>query len=176
MTYAVMSLEEIVLGGAFEPSPDHPPRPIVPVHRPPRDVLGEVLLGILRRGRTAVAFSGGIDSSGLLCLATAVARANGLAEPVAVTARFPDAPSTDETRWQELVIGHLRLADWVKVDFRDECDVIGHEAQIGLRRYGVRWPPLVYAEQPLMRACPGATYVMGNGGDELTFPTRAGVL
>ncbi|MEO5901224.1 MAG: asparagine synthase-related protein, partial [Ilumatobacteraceae bacterium] len=176
MTYSLMSIEEIVLGAAFEISTDHPARPVRAVHRPPQEVLGDVLLDILQRGRMAIAFSGGVDSSGLLCLATTVARAHALAEPVAVTARFPDAPSTDESRWQELVIAHLGLADWVKVDFHDECDVIGEEAQIGLRRYGVRWPPLVYAEQPLMRACPGSIYVMGNGGDELTFPTRAGVL
>ena len=171
-----MSIEEIALGSVYEQSPEHPPRVIRPVPRPPSAVLGDVLAGLLRRGRVAIAFSGGIDSSGLLCLATEVARERGLEEPIAVTARFPDAPSTDESRWQELVVGHLGLADWMKVELSDECDVIGVDAQAGLLRHGVRWPPLVHAEQPLMRACHGATYVMGNGGDEITFPTRAGVV
>ena len=171
-----MSIEEIVLGCVYTYAPDEPPRRIAPVHRRPNEVLGEVLLELLRRGPMAIAFSGGVDSSGLLCLATTVARAHGLDEPIAVTGRFPAAPSTDESRWQELVVDHLGLRDWVKVALHDECDIIGGDAQAGLLRHGVRWPPLVHAEQPLMRACGAHTYVMGNGGDELTFPTRAGVL
>jgi hypothetical protein len=175
MTVSVMSIEEIALGAAFEPSVLHPAPVVRRSSRPPVEVLGELLLGLLARSRVAIAFSGGIDSSGLLCLASEIARANGLAQPVAVTARFPASPTTDESTWQELVVAHLGIDDWVKVEFADECDVLGVEAQAGLRRYGVRWPPLAHAEVPLMRAVPGCTYVMGNGGDELTFPTRAGV-
>jgi asparagine synthase (glutamine-hydrolysing) len=176
MTWSTMSIEEIALGLALEPDPNHPPFELSPDTRPPQQVLEEVLLGALSRSRVAVAFSGGVDSSGLLCLAAHVARTHGLPDPIAVTCRFPEARGSDEREWQELVIAHLRLDDWITIDLYDECDLVGAAAQRGLLAHGVRWPPLLHAEEATLPHVAGAVYVMGNGGDELTFPTRAGTL
>jgi asparagine synthetase B (glutamine-hydrolysing) len=94
MTWSMMSIEEIALGLALESDPNHPPPELPPETRRPQQVLEEILLGALSRSRVAVAFSGGVDSSGLLCLAAHVARTHGLPDPIAVTCRFPQASAT----------------------------------------------------------------------------------
>jgi len=176
MTYSTMSIVEIAMGLALEPDFAYPPFDLVPDPRPPQQVLEAVLLGLLERSRVAIAFSGGVDSSGLLCLATHVARQHGLPEPIAVTCRFPASPATDESRWQEIVIAHLGLADWIRLDLSDEGDLLGDAARRGLLAHGVRWPALLHIEEASIKAVPDTIYVMGNGGDELTFPTRTGAL
>ena len=176
MTYSTMSRTEIALGLALERDPDHPRFELMPDPVPPRAALESVLLGLLQRGRVSVAFSGGIDSSGLLCLTTHVARKHGLPDPVAVTSRFPYAPETDESEWQELVVRHLELTDWVRVDGGEDAELLGPPATRALLRHGVRWPLLLHMQEATMAAVPGTIHVMGNGGDELTFPTRAGAL
>lgn len=176
MTWSTMSIEEIALGLALEPDPNYPPFDLTPDTRPPQQALEEVLLDALSRSRVAIAFSGGVDSSGLLCLAAHVARTHGLPDPIAVTCRFPQARGSDEREWQELVVAHLHLEEWITIDLHDECDLVGAAAQRGLLAHGVRWPPLLHAEDATLPHVAGAIYVMGNGGDELTFPTRAGTL
>lgn len=176
MAYATMTLAEIALGLALEHDPAHPRFELVPDPTPPRAALESVLLALLQRGRVSVAFSGGIDSSGLLCLTADVARRHGLPDPVPVTSRFPHAPETDESEWQELVIRHLDLTDWVRVDVGEDAELLGPPATRALLRHGVRWPALLHMQEVTMAAVPGTIHVMGNGGDELTFPTRAGTL
>ena len=173
---SLMSRAEIAGGRAVEPDPLCPPFELTPLERPPHEVISEVLLELLQRGRVAVGFSGGIDSSGLLCLATELARKHALPEPIAVTARYANAPDSEESEWQELVIAHLGLDDWIKVPLDDEVDAVGPEAAIGLLEEGVRWPPLAHSKQPLFRQVPGCIYVNGNGGDEITAPTQSHVV
>ena len=58
--------------------------PIVPevAPRDPRAVLEEEVLRGLQRSPCVVAFSGGCDSGGILCLAVHVARREGLPDPI----------------------------------------------------------------------------------------------
>jgi asparagine synthase (glutamine-hydrolysing) len=133
----------------------------------PREVLEEILLEALRRPPAVVAFSGGRDSSAILAEATRVARAHGLDDPVPFTLRFGEAPRTDETEWQEMVIRHLGLEDWSTRAVTDELDALGPIALGLLRRHGVHWPPNVHTFELLFEPAKGGSLVTGNGGDEL---------
>ena len=64
------------------------------------------------------------------------------------TNRFPTCAHTDETRWQELVVAHLGLDDWVRLELTDELDVVGEIATRGLARHGAP----VALQRPLPRA------------------------
>jgi asparagine synthase (glutamine-hydrolysing) len=132
----------------------------------------------LRGGRCLVSFSGGRDSSAVLAVATRVARAEGLPDPVPATIRAPDAPLAEESRWQELVVAHLGLADWLRLEFSDELDLVGPVAAAAMRRHGLLWPFNAHFHVPLLEAARGGTVLTGIGGDELfrsvasTLPSR----
>jgi asparagine synthase (glutamine-hydrolysing) len=96
--------------------------------------LDAAILPALRHGPCLVSFSGGRDSSAVLAAAVAVARREGLPEPVPVTLRAPHAPRADESAWQERVVGHLGLGDWVRLDAGDELDAVGPHARRALTR------------------------------------------
>lgn len=121
----------------------------------------------LARPPCGVSFSGGRDSSTVLALATDVARREGLPDPVPVTLSFPDDPQSAEREWQELVVGHLRLPDWRRLEFRGEMDVLGPIAAPVLRALGVTVPFNVYFHEPVLRELRGGSLVTGIGGDEL---------
>jgi asparagine synthase (glutamine-hydrolysing) len=133
----------------------------------PRAVLEDVIRTALQRPPCGVAFSGGRDSSVVLAVATHVARRDGLADPIPITRRFADAPRANEDEWQELVVRHLGLHDWHRVELGDELDVIGPIAQQHLRRHGVVWPPAIAGDVPLVEAVPGGTVIDGEGGDQV---------
>ena len=59
--------------------------------------------------RPAVFFSGGVDSSIVLTLATSIARHAGTPEPVAISLAFDD-PAADETRYQRTLVRELGVA------------------------------------------------------------------
>src|SRR4051794_24216047 len=86
---------------------------VTPAHAPagvPRDVraaLEAAMRPALQRPPCFVAFSGGRDSSAMLAVADRLAGREGLARPVPLTARFPEAPDTDESDWQERAIAAL---------------------------------------------------------------------
>lgn len=126
----------------------------------------------LDRPPCLVSFSGGRDSSVVLAVATRVARRRGLADPVPFTLRFDDEPETHETEWQELVVRHLGLADWVRVAVRSELDLIGPVAGPVLRRHGVICHPLAFKTVPVFRAAQGGTVLTGEGGDEVLGQQR----
>jgi Asparagine synthase len=136
----------------------------------PELALEDALIPALQRTPCFVAYSGGRDSSALLAAATQLARRRGLADPVPVTFRFPRHPRTQETSWQELTVGHLRLADWVILDDHVDLDVIGPTAQVALKKHGLYWPPNAHSLLPLMRLASGGSLLTGNGGDELFSP------
>jgi len=137
-----------------------------------RAALEEVMLPALRRPPAVVSFSGGRDSSAILAVATDVARRHGLDDPVPAIMRFPDAPATDETEWQELVLGHLAIERTEVIELRDELDALGPTATAGLQRRGVRWPGNAYLHEPVLERAAGGSLLTGVGGDEL-FGSRA---
>ena len=136
----------------------------------PRAALEEVLVRALARAPCLVSFSGGRDSSLVLALAVDVARRHGLPLPIPATNRFPGRPETDESAWQELVVSHLDVQDWIRLEWTDELDVIGPYAQQALRRHGVLAPFNSHFHLPLLRAARGGSMLTGIGGDELFSP------
>lgn len=148
------------------------PPPRVRELRPndPRRALEEVVLGGLRRPPCVVAFSGGRDSSLILTVATDLAREHGLSLPIPVTRRFSDAPKTEEASWQEEVIRHLRLADWIRVELGDEMDLLGERTRRRLVRYGVTFSPVLVGDEWLFEVGAGGTVLDGEGGDETLDP------
>ena len=88
-------------------------------------VLENVLLRSLQRPPCVVAFSGGRDSGGLLAAAAGAARRHGLPLPIPATYRFPGVRDADENAWQDMVVRHIDLEDWVRIDITDELDLVG---------------------------------------------------
>lgn len=136
----------------------------------PRSTLEQILLEALQRPPCVVSFSGGRDSSALLAEAIRVARAHGLEDPVPCTLRFGDAPRTAEDEWQELVIRHLGLGEWSKLEVGEELDALGPIALDVLHRHGVHWPPNIHTLRLTLDVAAGGSLVTGNGGDELFSP------
>ncbi|MFC4943919.1 asparagine synthase-related protein [Pseudonocardia sp. GCM10023141] len=133
----------------------------------PRAALDLILCEYLRRTPCMVAFSGGRDSSVLLAAATAVARREGLPDPVPITLTYPDVPDTDESTWQRQVLDHLGLTERVVLVVDDEHDPIGPVAAPLLRAYGVMWPPNVTPTWRMLDAARGGALLTGEGGDEV---------
>lgn len=147
----------------------------VPRFRPhglqsPRQAMERSVLRALQRSPCVVAFSGGRDSSSVLAVAVAVARREGLPLPVPVTRVFADVPESDETEWQELVVRHLGLTEWVREPVTDEMDVLGPLAQERLLRFGVLWSPLLHGDEFFLRHSRGGSVLDGEGGDDVCDP------
>jgi asparagine synthase (glutamine-hydrolysing) len=137
----------------------------------PRAAFEAAILPALRRTPCLVSFSGGRDSSAVLATATAVARREGLPPPVPVTHRFPSATGTQETEWQEQVVGHLGLDDWIRIDAAGDLDCVGPVATTVLRRHGLLWPCNAYFHEPIFEAAAGGAVITGVGGDEAFSPS-----
>ena len=118
----------------------------------PLRALQQELLPALLRPPCMVSFSGGRDSSAVLAAAVALARREGLPPPIPVTNVFPEAPDTDEHHWQERVVRHLGLTDWVRLQHTDGLDLLGPYAQRVLQRHGLLWPFNVHFHVPLLEA------------------------
>ena len=86
-----------------------------------------------------IGFSGGRDSSALLAVATALAQREAWPKPVPVTLRY-HSERTVERPWQEMMIAHLGVDDWVRLKLTDELDFVGPVAAEGLHRHGVLFP------------------------------------
>jgi asparagine synthase (glutamine-hydrolysing) len=150
------------------------PAPVLPRLEPgttPRMAFEAAIRPVLERSPCLVSFSGGRDSSAVLAVATAVARREGLPLPVPVTHRFPSAALTQETEWQEQVIGHLGLLDWVRIDAAGDLDCVGPVATGVLRRHGILWPCNAYFHAPIFEAAAGGAVLTGVGGDEAFSPS-----
>jgi hypothetical protein len=149
------------------------PAPRLPVPAPgttPRMAFEAAILPVLERSPCLVSFSGGRDSSAVLATAAFLARREGLPLPVPVTHRFPGA-NTQETEWQEQVIGHLGLEDWIRLDGAGELDCVGPVATAVLRRHGILWPCNAYFHAPIFAAAAGGAVLTGVGGDEAFSPS-----
>jgi asparagine synthase (glutamine-hydrolysing) len=139
--------------------------------------LESILLQALVAGPVLVSFSGGRDSSTLLALATHVAQREGLTPPVPLTCRYGGDKEADETEWQELVVRHLRLDDWVVVHAAAESDGLGERAAEVIRRVGHNvFPPGASIAGVRASRARGATLIDGEPGDwilgthRLTYP------
>lgn len=139
-----------------------------------RSALEDAVLPALRRTPCVVSFSGGRDSSAVLAVATDVARRRGLPLPVPVTLRFPGHATTAEDEWQTLVVRHLGVVDWERVELTDEIDVIGPYARRVLRRHGVLWPTNTHFHLPIFERASGGSVLTGIGGDEVLSPSSWG--
>jgi hypothetical protein len=138
----------------------------------PLQALERAVLPALRRPPCLVSFSGGRDSSVVLAVAATAARNEGLPLPIPATNRFPDADSTDESEWQERVVAHLGLDEWIRLDHRNELDCVGPVATDVLRLHGLLWPFNTYFHVPLLRLASGGSLLTGVGGDELLSPSH----
>ena len=149
--------------GADESSPSLP----VAGHRTEREALADAVLPALERSPCAVSFSGGLDSSVVLALAVGVARERGLPDPVPVSLRFPGVASTQESEWQELVVSHLGLSDWQRVEIGGELDFLGEAARAGLAAHGLLWPANAHFHVPVFAWAGGGSVLTGLDGDGL---------
>jgi hypothetical protein len=132
-----------------------------------RQALEGAVLAALRRPPCVVSFSGGVDSSIVLALATHVARREGLRLPIPVTNRFPSVGKADEAEWQERVVSHLGIEDWTRLEWEEELDILGPVAIGVLRRHGILMPFNCYFHYPLLEQAAGGSLLSGIGGDEL---------
>jgi asparagine synthase (glutamine-hydrolysing) len=137
-----------------------------------RSALEDAIRPALVPGPCLTGFSGGRDSSAILAVAMHVARREGLPLPVPVTIRYPGVIDADESAWQELVVRHLGVDDWVRIDVDDELDYLGPLATRLLRRHGVMWPPYFHYEYVLLEQAAGGVLLSGHDGDGVfgSFP------
>ncbi|MEQ6902458.1 asparagine synthase-related protein [Nocardioides sp. YIM 152588] len=139
----------------------------------PRRALDDVIRPALTNGPCFVTFSGGRDSSAVLAAATALARREDLPLPIPVTKVYPDLPEADEESWQRMVIEHLGLADWVRLEFRNgEAELLGDAARAAVRRHGVLWPPAMQAAEAVYTRIGAGSLLTGEGGDAVLGPRR----
>jgi asparagine synthetase B (glutamine-hydrolysing) len=138
----------------------------------PRRAFEDAVREALRRPPCIVTFSGGRDSSIALAVAVEVARREGLEPPIPLTYRFPACRPSDESEWQERVIAHLGLIDWLRPSFDEELDCLGAVARAGLARHGLLWPANIHFIVPALRIAGSGSVVTGHGGDEILDPGR----
>ena len=162
-----LSALERVSGLVAGPQPGLPLR--LPRHggRSPRAALEDAVLDSLRHPPCVVSFSGGRDSSAVLATAVAVARREGLPDPIPVSLRFSGVASTDETTWQELVIRHVGVTDWQRIEVGSDLDLLGDIACASLRRHGLLWPPNAHFHEPMFALARGGHLLTGLDGDGL---------
>jgi asparagine synthetase B (glutamine-hydrolysing) len=163
---SVLTPLEVASGLVFGLAPEQPeslrPDPAVS----PLEALERAVLPALERSPCLVSFSGGRDSSAVLALAAGVARREGLPLPIPATNRFPGLEGSDETEWQERVVSHLGVSDWLRLDWTDELDCVGPFAAGVLRRHGLLWPFNSHFHAPLLEQAAGGSLLTGLGGDE----------
>lgn len=131
----------------------------------PLEALGAAVLPALARPPCLVSFSGGRDSSAVLALAAHVARTEGLPPPIPATLRFSGVPDAEESAWQEMVVRHVGLDDWIRINVAAELDFLGPIATAQLRRHGVLFPCNAYVHVPLFEHAGSGSLLTGIDGD-----------
>jgi asparagine synthetase B (glutamine-hydrolysing) len=162
---------EISSGLVLPPRRRAPALPDLEPGTTPRAEFERAILPGLQHSPCLVSFSGGRDSSAVLATAAFIARREGLPLPVPITHRFPSASDTQETEWQEQVIRHLGLDDWIRIEAAGDLDCVGPVATDTLRRHGLLWPCNAYFHAPIFEAAAGGAVLTGVGGDEAFAPS-----
>lgn len=157
-------------GSVAPPELTSPPAPSA------RLALESVLLPAVAKTPCFVAFSGGRDSSAVLAVATAVARHHGLEDPIPVTEFYPGVPESDESEWQELVLAHLKIRDWLRLNLMGQNDLLGDGACASLTQRGLLWPAALHTKHSLLRALRPGSLLTGEGGDEVLGRRRGAQL
>lgn len=163
----VLNRWELATGLALGPDRREPERSMPETVGDPRGALAVELADALACTPCVVSFSGGRDSSAVLAAAVDVARRRGLPDPVPVTLRFPGVASTEESRWQELVVSHLGVRDWERIAIGDELDLLGPVARSALSTHGLLWPPNAHVHVPILDRARGGCLLTGWDGDGL---------
>lgn len=158
---------EIAVGSMIGEQASESPLRLAEHRGSPREALESALLPALERAPCVVPFSGGRDSSLVLAVAVAVARREGLEPPLPVSVRFTSAPGTGESEWQELVVRHLGVGHWERLEVDDELDLVGPVAGPLLRRHGVIHPPHTTLFALIAARVPCRSLVTGLGGDQV---------
>lgn len=130
-----------------------------------RTAMERVVAEAVSGGTCYVLFSGGRDSSLVLAMAVAAARRLGVPDPVPVTAIYPGDEKSDETEWQDLVLGHLGVTERVVISIADERSTLGELALGHLRRRGLVWPEAVHTQPVFFKQLDPGTILTGEGGD-----------
>jgi hypothetical protein len=134
------------------------------------ETLAEILEPALASGRCLVSFSGGRESAWLLAAATAAARSRGHADPIPATLRYPGASGRRDALQQAQIVTYLRLADWERVEIRDELEMLGPYARRAIADVGLLFPATAYAMLPLLdRARDGWLAAGGALADFFTY-------
>jgi asparagine synthase (glutamine-hydrolysing) len=157
---------EIACGFPLGMNPGEPPLPDVG-DLTPIAAFEDVVRAALQRPPCVVTFSGGRDSAAILAVAARIARAENLDPPIAVTVRFEGGLGTGESDWQERVIAHSRVKDWIRLTVGDEIDLVGPIAQSLLLRYGVVYPPHTALFFLPLQHAHGGSMLTGFGGDSI---------
>lgn len=132
----------------------------------PRHALDDVIRPALLKAPCYVTFSGGRDSSAVLAAAASLARREGHPLPIPVTRIYPNLPDTDESDWQRLVIDHLGIKDWMRLEFKgDETDLLGEAARGELLSHGVVWPAALHTQVATYKHLDEGSLLTGEGGD-----------
>jgi hypothetical protein len=165
--YALTELERAT-GLVIGPDADGPKLPPAPRGVTPREALADSIRSALQRPPCMVLFSGGRDSSALLATAADLAQKERMPAPVALTYRFPgEMARAGESPWQELVVAHARVEDWIRIEVTDELDCLGPIGLDVLRRHGLIFPTAPHNLIPALRLCGGGSLLTGIGGDEI---------
>jgi Asparagine synthase len=155
---------ELALGGPLGVVADALELP--PSEVSPREELERVVDAQFATGRQVfVCFSGGRDSSAVLALAVHVAKRRGAPLPIPVTLRFTEHPESDESKWQELVVGHLGLTEWIVIE-RPDADLLDPAITDLLSTRGLFYPSQIGSYIPIVEAAAGGVVLTGEGGDE----------
>jgi hypothetical protein len=133
----------------------------------PLDAFQAAVRPALERTPCLVSFSGGLDSSLVLALATRTARRCGLPDPVPCTWRFSGAPEAEESGAQEAVVRALGLDDWQVLHAADELDLVGPVASRLLALQGTTHPVNLHLHLPLVELAAGGSLLTGVGGDQI---------
>jgi len=133
----------------------------------PASAIDEVLAEALTRTPCVISFSGGRDSSAMLAAAVAVAQREGLELPIPATLVFPQSEDSNEDEWQALVLRHLGITEWERIEIHEEFDAVGPVATEALLRHGLLWPFNTHFHAPIIERAAGGSVVTGFGGDEL---------
>ncbi|MGZ5382587.1 MAG: asparagine synthase-related protein [Acidimicrobiia bacterium] len=156
---------EVATSVILGPDPHASALPTVIPKTTPLTAMEAAVLPAVSRPPCIVTFSGGRDSSLVLAIAARVARREGLPAPVPATINFKGIETAQESAWQELVIRHLGLSEWLHRDITQDLDFVGPLATEVLRKHGILWPLNVYVHQALMRHATGGSLMTGMHGD-----------